>query len=192
MKNRIIAFAGKAQAGKTESSKILKVLAEKDGIIFKKLSFADGLKDIAKEYFDWDGDKGIYLKSIVEMDGQIIIPDKGRSLLINIGKKFREIRPTIWADLVYKKIIEFDKQNPENVFYCLDDLRFRNEIDILNKYNNTEIVRVIRENGQLNIDDISEKDCDDVVFENILQNNGTLEDLARSVGDVYKIAITGN
>ena len=48
MKNILIAFSGKAQAGKTESAKILEELVKKDGLRFEKISFATPLKEIAK------------------------------------------------------------------------------------------------------------------------------------------------
>ena len=201
MKNRIIAFAGKAQAGKTESSKIVKDISESNGLIFKKISFATALKDIAEKYFDWDGDKGIYyypskFEKTHKIDDaylpDVAIPDKGRQLLINIGKKFREIRPTIWADIAYKQILDFDKVNPENVIYCIDDMRFKNEVNIVRKYGNSTLIRVIRENGQLNIDDISEKDVDDVIFDQTVNNNGTLENLRDRVSEIYKFTPSGN
>ena len=193
MKNRIIAFSGKAQAGKTESSKVIKELIEADGFVFKKISFAEGLKVIAEKYFDWDGDKEIHVQPIGGIDGQdVIIQDRGRQLLINIGMKFREIRPTIWADIAYKQILEFDKSNPENVIYCIDDMRFKNEVNVIRKYGNSTLVRVIRENGQLNIDDISEKDCDDVIFDQTINNNETLDNLRGRVSEMYKFATSGN
>jgi hypothetical protein len=186
MKNKLIAFTGKAQAGKTESSKILEELVIRDGYKFVKISFASALKDIAKLYFGWDGDKGIYY-----VDGEPV-KDRGRQLLINIGAKFREIRPTIWADIALEEMKRISEETPEGIVFCIDDLRFKNEVAIVNKFGASKIIKIVRPNGQLSIDDISEKDLDDVKFETVVENSGTLEDLAKSVEKVYNLAITGN
>lgn len=201
MKNILVAFSGKAQSGKTESSNILKDLVEKDGYEFHKISFASALKEIAKEYFDWDGDKEIYyglpgmipvgpLPSTMSMDHAPlpIVQDKGRQLLINIGKKFREIRPTIWADIGYRRIMKMNAEKPEGRVFCIDDLRFKNEINIVNNVPRSTIIRLLRPHGQLDIDDISEKDLDDMVFPNTVINEGTLGNLAEKVEAVYKNA----
>lgn len=199
MKNVLIAFTGKAQAGKTESSKVLEALAAKDGHKVIRISFATALKNIAKQYFGWDGDKEIYYQPIQGGPGargneQAFepVPDRGRQLLINIGAKFREIRPTIWADIAFDEMRAISSKTPEGIIFIIDDLRFKNEVDIVNRFGRSKIVKVVRPNGQLSIDDISEKDLDDVVFENIIDNSGTLEDLARSVEKVYSLAKSGN
>jgi hypothetical protein len=202
MPNRLIAFSGKAQSGKTESSNILKALVEKEGLEFRRISFASALKEIAKEYFGWDGDKELYYDHSHTMPpaGPLpntsaavyivpqLIQDKGRQLLINIGAKFREIRPTIWADIVYDRIIKTNAETPNGIIFCIDDLRFKNEIGIVKKIPNSTIIRLIRPDGQLDIDDISEKDLDDVAFENVVYNQGTLEELAEKVETIYKNA----
>jgi len=192
MKNILIAFSGKARSGKGECSNALEKIAVQKGLTYKKISFADGIKDIAREYFDWDGSKELYIlktRSVPPTTAPIpIVQDRGRQLLINIGQHFRAIRPTIWADIAYKRILKYEKEQSKNVVFCIDDLRFKNEIDIVRKYSNSLIVRVVRENGQLSIDDISEKDCDDVKFSHTINNNGSLEDLAREVEKIYNNA----
>ena len=202
MKNILIAFSGKAQAGKTESAKILEELVKKDGLRFEKISFATPLKEIAKKYFGWDGSKqdiiiGLDSNRQFEQDGsgnttyKGLQQDRGRQLLINIGMKFREIRPTIWIDLAYQEIQRIDAETPEGIVFCMDDVRFKNELYALGHYQNARFIRVIRENEQLSIDDISEKDLDDVTFENVINNNGSIEQLAKSVEEQYNLAKLG-
>ncbi len=203
MKNILIGFSGKAQAGKTESARILEDLVKKDGLRFHKISFAAPLKRLAKDYFGWDGSKentiiGADSPNRQFMDGTgtrsgeaILAQDQGRQLLINIGMKFREIRPTIWIDLAYKELIEEDAKCPEGIVFCMDDVRFKNEIYALGHYPATKIIRVQRGTFQLSIDDISEKDLDDVVFENTINNDGNLEKLAKSVEEQYNLAKKG-
>jgi len=200
MKNILIAFSGKAQAGKTESALILQKLVEKDGYKFQKISFASPLKEIASKYFDWDGSKE---NEWLNEDGPtrefedgtgkdkkepVIMEDRGRQLLINIGMKFREIRPTIWIDLAYKEIQRIDAETPEGIVFCMDDVRFKNELYALGHYDGARFVKVIRQDGQLSLDDISEKDLDDVDFENIIENNGSIDELAKSVEEQYNLA----
>ena len=194
MQNIIIAFSGKAQAGKTQSSEILKELVESgNDLTFQKLSFATAVKEIAKYYFNWDGDKGIYhhpkklalLDSPEMEDSNTIIQDKGRQLLINIGSNFREIRPTIWADIIMKTMADLDVGKPENVIYCIDDLRFLNEINVLNTYGRTEFVRVKRP-SQLDLDDPTERDLDAYKFERHIENDGTLDELKKQVNVIYQ------
>lgn len=200
MKNLLIGFTGKAQSGKTTSSDALKKIVEAEGLEFRKISFAEPLKQLAKDWFDWDGDKGIYYSTKIRPgDGEYVedylykepIPDRGRQLLINLGMKMREIRGTIWADLAYKKICEINSQQPEGIVFAMDDVRFKNELDVIAKVPNSFIVNLSR-SSQLTIDDVSEKDLDDVVFDNKIQNDGSLEDLAKKVEEFYKIAKQSN
>jgi hypothetical protein len=200
MRNILIGFTGKAQAGKTECAKILEDLVVKDGLKFIKISFASPLKEIATRYFGWDGSKkdqyiGVDGPTRQFEDGTgkdeknpILVQDQGRQLLINIGMKFREIRPTIWIDLAYKHLVEKDKETPEGIVFCMDDVRFKNELYALGHYKGTSFVKVVRPIGQLSIDDISEKDLDDVEFKNIIDNTGTIEDLAKAVEGIYNAA----
>jgi hypothetical protein len=193
MKNILIGFTGKAQSGKTTASDALEKLVKADGLEFRKISFAEPLKQLCKDWFDWDGSKEIFVQPIGGVDGQdVVIQDKGRQLLINVGMKMREIRGTIWADLAYKKICEINVKQPEGIVLTMDDVRFRNELHIIAKVPNSLIVNLNRPNGQLSIDDISEKDLDDVVFENKILNNGSIEDLAKRVEEFYKIAKQSN
>ena len=71
-------------------------------------SFGGKIKDIAYDLF--------------QMDKNI----KDRSLLINIADRMRDIDPDIWAKYIINDIGDHK--------YCIiDDLRFQNELDILQK-----------------------------------------------------------
>lgn len=73
-------------------------LVEKYG--FAKISFANPIYDIAREYFD--------------------MTFKDRYILQSIGQKFREIKPTIWIDYAMKTANKIDK-------ICISDCRQSNE-----------------------------------------------------------------
>lgn len=198
MKNIIIAFSGKARSGKTESSKVLKEVVEQtNGVKFTPFSFATKVKEIARFYFNWDNNKDIhhrvYATGEIKADGSIavdgdteVIQDQGRQLLINIGQKFREIRSSIWADIVVQQINDLDVGEPENIIYCIDDMRFQNEVKALGKYGRLVTIRLNRTDGQLNIDDITEKDLDQHKFDYYIENDGSVKDLKQKIQQIYQ------
>jgi hypothetical protein len=93
-----IAFSGKCTSGKSTSAKLVKK-SEPKTIIF---SFAKKIYDLAYELFDMKEN------------------EKDRDLLINIGKKMREINEGVWLDYIVKQ-----SKDTDNV--VIDDLRFPNE-----------------------------------------------------------------
>jgi len=102
-----IAISGPMCSGKTTVANIIKETNDNYNIY----SFGQKIKDIARELFNMD-------KSV-----------KDRSLLINIADKMRDIDPDVWA----KYIINQTK----NKTHCIiDDLRFQNELNILENDDN--------------------------------------------------------
>ena len=93
-----IAITGKMCSGKTT---IANYLIEKNKN-FVKISFADKVKEIAKDLFD--------------------MKDKNRHLLQSIGTKMREIKEDVWACYTVKKACKQD-------FVIIDDLRYKNEFN---------------------------------------------------------------
>jgi hypothetical protein len=202
MKNVLVVLSGKAQSGKTTSSQILKTIVDAqrasmspdihsnrlgDSLV-KIYSFATALKTIAREYFGWDGDKGIYFEDVAvsgetnpmtgektENYAKMPIPDRGRQLLINIGQAFRKIRPTIWVDYVINKIKAEGATGSDKLF-IIDDMRFKNELALAKTFENCVSVRLKR-SSQLDINDTSENDLDDAQFDYYIENDGNAEDL---------------
>lgn len=82
---------------------------------FKKLSFSTKVKEIALELFN---DK-----------------NKNRLLLQQIGTKMREINENVWAEYTINQSKKYD-------FIVIDDLRYKNEYDLLKK-NNYKIIKLI-------------------------------------------------
>lgn len=125
----------------------------------KKYPFARELKIIAAEHFGWDGKKD----------------ERGRRLLINIGRTGREYNINLWVDKVIDKI---KAELP--ALAVVSDWRFKNEfyrmVEIFGR-ENVITVRVIRDGIQM-IYDPSEMDLDDFhEFDCFVYNNGTLEEL---------------
>ena len=101
-----IAISGPMCSGKTTIANMIKNQLL-DSEIY---SFGKKVKDVAYDLFNMN-------KNI-----------KDRSLLINIADKMREIDKDIWAKYIINKIS--DKNN-----CIIDDLRFQNELDILENDN---------------------------------------------------------
>lgn len=210
MRNILIAYSGKAKSGKTTCSNLLKKyihehdLAERliDGSKYNYLnnpntfrvqihSFATKLKEIAHDIFSWDGSKENVMLPRPEgmFDGpdQIPAPDKGRQLLVNIGKKFREIRPTIWLDYVINNIKKIDQNDcVEETLFVIDDLRYRNELNAAKTFHSCVSVRITRKVGALDLDDQSEKDLDNSEFDFYIDNDGTMDELKIKVAKLYQ------
>jgi len=99
-----IAISGPMGSGKTTIANLI----IKSNSEYKIYSFGGKIKEIAYDLFNMN-------KNI-----------KDRSLLINIADKMRDIDQDIWAKYIVKQI--------DNNKYCIiDDLRFQNELDILEK-----------------------------------------------------------
>ena len=99
-----IAISGPMGSGK---STIANMISKSDSR-YNIYSFGQKVKDVAYDLFNLD-------KNV-----------KDRSLLINIADKMRDIDPDVWVKYIVKQI--------DNHKYCIiDDLRFQNELDILEK-----------------------------------------------------------
>lgn len=84
-------------------STIAKIIQDYDSR-YEIYSFGQKIKDLALELFEMEG--------------------KDRSLLINIADKMRDIDKDVWAKYLLK-------QSDHKNFCIIDDLRFQNELDLL-------------------------------------------------------------
>ena len=113
-----IAFGGRMGAGKSTLAREISQFYAARGVNFKTDSFAEGVREVARDLFG--------------------MTRKDRGLLISIGNKMREIDPDVWAKRVVRG---FDGGNEGGggmeggdgevgggEKYCLvDDLRYPNE-----------------------------------------------------------------
>ena len=200
MKNILIVFSGKAQSGKSTSANTLKQIIEKQysDISVEIYSFATAIKEMARTYFGWDGNKELFFPTIDHKTGEDVevfykdqepIRDKGRALLINIGQQMRWIRPTIWVDYVMKQINLRNAVKKENIVFVIDDMRFANEDVIAKKFPNCYSVRMSR-NSQLDLKDISEVDLDKGVFDFYIENNGAVDELKYKLEEIWLKIVT--
>ncbi len=162
-----IAFTGWAGAGKTEAAKYIEL---KYG--YKRISFADGIKDIAFNIF---GAK-----------------EKSRKLLQSIGEKLREIDPDVWVKHTINRV------NVLQESVVIDDLRRRNEFNALIKNNfyifrvkadeKTRVKRLIDRDGYCDVSllyNASENGCADIDLMEI-NNNGDIESLYKQIDGIME------
>tara|TARA_R100000742_G_C4248162_1_gene66796 strand:+ start:239 stop:856 length:618 start_codon:yes stop_codon:yes gene_type:complete len=122
-----IAVSGKMAAGKTTLTNIIQQHHEMqqphDDTFFEdifsystQLSLATPVKEVAKDYF--------FMRE----------NHKDRPLLQKIGQQFRDIRPSVWIDLLIaeaeKETEDFAQRGIAGCLVC-DDVRFPNELDAL-------------------------------------------------------------
>ncbi len=108
---KIITISGKARHGKDSAALYVQDFLMCRGHSCMILHYADFLKYILKQYFQWDGKKD----------------EKGRALLQNVGTNIvRKRNPNFWIEIIDSLI--------DGIFYDYDyiiipDTRFPNEID---------------------------------------------------------------
>jgi hypothetical protein len=110
-KPKIILISGKAESGKdTVASFICNEILEQDKIKSAVIvHYADYLKYICQKYYEWDGSKSTF----------------GRSLLQNVGAIARKEDPLFWVQTVSRLVSTiFFKED----FIIIPDARFFNEI----------------------------------------------------------------
>jgi len=153
-KTVVILVSGKAGSGKTTvADKLIEKLKKIPSMDVMDYGFADPLKFIAKAYGGWNGEKD----------------QKGRKLLQDIGRIFREYDKNIW---VKHFLNQLDKQSgmfPKN-FVIIDDWRFPDELSYLKTNPLLDIVtiRIFGRQGDLSDDnwkDISENSLPEVPYE---------------------------
>lgn len=110
---KVITFSGKAQHGKDTTAKYVKETLQSYGKRVVILHFADYLKYVCKEYFNWNGIKDEY----------------GRTILQKVGTDLaRKNNPDIWVNVVSDFILAF---KTEFDYFLVPDCRFPNEINLL-------------------------------------------------------------
>lgn len=167
----ILLLSGKAGSGKDTFADYL---VKKH--LFKKLAFAESLKEYVSEKYN------IPLNVLFTQEGkkqQIVVGDKKetiRNILIKEGLEKRKIDVNYWINIVVEKI----KKDPlKNI--VISDFRFINEYNQIKKhFSETTTIRIIRENCE-NIDDISETSLESFKFDHVFFNNKTIKDFEESI-----------
>lgn len=164
---KVIAISGKAESGKDTIAKEIKQLLEEQNYKVMIIHFADVLKFVCRQYFNWNGEKDEY----------------GRTLLQQVGTEMREKNnPNMWVSITEELIRgigrEFD-------WVIVPDTRFKKEINMLNENFDCVLLRILRQDVDsygIVSDHVnhltdeqrahkSECDLDDYKFNHIIINN---------------------
>lgn len=173
--NIVFMISGKAGSGKGAVGNALEQELMKDGYPVLHIAFGDAVKDALVRYYDWDGNKDI----------------NGRAMLQRLGtEQMRHMFPDFWAEHVAKFIAATRK---DHLYVIIDDWRFMNEFDVISDYN-TEVVTIrverYNEDGSKYVNPNmtaeqrahqSEIELDKFPFDYIIENRGSLEDLEDNV-----------
>lgn len=175
MTNTII-ISGKSGSGKDMMAQFMKEELEKKGKRVLVMHYADAVKWILRDYFNWDGNKDVV----------------GRTLLQRIGTDVvRAKHPNYWTGIVVGFIQAMEPYSDFDVA-IIPDARFPNEVDItLQGLKNCVVARIERKNADgtpwinptLTEDQRnhpSETSLDTYAFDYIIHNDEGLELLKES------------
>lgn len=164
----VITISGKAESGKDTTARILKEQLEDMGYSVLITHYADLLKYICKQFFDWDGKKN----------------EEGRTLLQKVGTEtIRTKEPDYWVNFI-KSILHLFKDEWD--FVLIPDTRFPNEIDSMKKEFDVISLYINRPNYENHLTDeqrkhISETALDEYEFDFKIINSGNLGGLIEEV-----------
>ncbi len=160
---------------------------------YQKVPLASPLKEACRILFNFD-DEQLYGSQKETIDPNWGIAPRqvfqylGTDVLRNdISKIIPDIKDNFWINNVkiqYKKAL---KQNP-NTKFVISDVRFQNEVDIIQKLGG-KVVKIERD---LNINDTtdtheSEKSIDFINnYDILVENNGTLDELYMKVDELVE------
>lgn len=157
---KIITLSAKARHGKDFTANIIKDKLEQKGNKVLIAHFADLLKYILRNFFDWDGQKD----------------EIGRTKLQYVGTEvIRKQKPEYWVDFIVGILEMF---SDEWDYVIIPDTRFPNENDTFkNKGFDIATVRVIRPNFDNGLTEEqksheSEIALDNYRFDYLIVNNG--------------------
>ena len=180
--NNTILISGKAGSGKDTVAQFMKEELEKHGKKVLIIKYGDAVKWVLRDYFNWDGQKDIV----------------GRTLLQRIGTDVvRAKHPNYWTAIVVGLLQCFEPYNDFDIA-LVPDARFPNEVDIaLQELQNCVAVRVERRNedGSEWINTAlteeqrqhpSETSLDHYAFDYVIHNDEGLDTLRESAETVLQ------
>lgn len=127
---KVIILTGKAGAGKTEISKIIKREFELKNIKSIDLAYASYLKEYAKKILGWDGQEN----------------SKPRTFLQTIGDKVKEIDPNFLVNRIKQDLKVYEEYFN---YAIITDARFEKEIDEIKNIYDTIVINVVGKENNL-------------------------------------------
>lgn len=176
---KVVLISGKAQHGKDTFADFFRMVAERNSKKCLTIRYGDMLKFVAKQYYNWNGEKDL----------------AGRTLLQFLGTNIvRQNNENAWANCVMEIVMglktEFD-------YVLIPDVRFENEIECWKDINIPSIsVRINRYDNNLEpFDNKLSKEQKEHISETALDNynkfdyvveNITETDLQAEANVIYK------
>ena len=171
---KIVLIIGHIHTGKTT---VANYLCEKYN--FKRMSLGDGVKECTVKMFEILNSTGftrenIKLEDLNNRDKK----ERYRTLMQQISTDCikKVISENVWIDIVKQKIINSKHEN-----IVIDDIRFKNELFELSNLNKNVLIIKLTRDCEIKSEHISEHDLDDTIVPNIINNNGTKEELFKLV-----------
>lgn len=156
---------------------------------FKKIAFAQPLKDACRILFNFDEDQ-LYgnKKEVIDQRWNVtprtVFQYIGTEMFRNgINEIIPDIGNNFWVNLAilnYKNIIKDDKE--QNV--VISDVRFNNEVDAIHKEGGI-IIKITRLNLVSN-DTHSSENINDIKYDYEIINDGTLENLYEKIDGIFE------
>ena len=170
---KVITISGKAESGKDTTAKAIKNQLNKEGHTVLITHFADLLKFQAKQYFNWNGEKDDY----------------GRSLLQRLGTDFVRVKnENYWVEYIVNMLKIYDSSWD---YVLIPDARFENEIELMKKNFNCVSVRIDSKSFESKLSEEqknhpSETALDNYKFDFIIHNDRTPKGLTTEVNKFLK------
>ncbi len=170
---KIICISGKAQHGKDTTATILSAALEDRGNKVLIFHYADLLKYLCRQYFDWNGEKD----------------EAGRTLLQHVGTDVvRAKEPNYWVNFAnsFLKLFEHEWD-----YVLIPDCRFPNEVEVMRSNFDTIHVRVVRPDFDSPLSDEqknhpSETALDNYPYDELITNNSDVLNLGVNISDLAR------
>lgn len=174
---KIIAFTGTKGSGKDTAAIILC----KHYKNVKQVAFADPIKQFIMSLFDLPSviDYDVFKRSKIQYNYTRVT--SGRHIVREIGMLMRNYDMDQFTRYVSKQFDEYREYH-----FAVTDLRFRNEIDMLKKYNAT-IVEIVNPQAPRGSDGhITEQGIDPEFIDYRIYNDSTVEVFEQRLIELYK------
>lgn len=175
----LIGLMGKKYSGKDTASDIIV-----SNYNFKKISFAEPLKKICMELFNFSQEQMETKKETIDerwnTTPRTVLQYIGTEVFRkDINKIIPHIENNFWVkSLEYNYIGKYDN-------LVISDVRFQNEVDMIHKYGGI-VIKLTRDNNNIDNHE-SESNIDYIInYDYVVNNNSTLNDLTNSIMDILK------
>lgn len=184
----LIGISGKMRSGKDTSYKLLnKIAMESEGNRFKRVAFADPLKEAAMLSIGWDNSNNI--AELVKTGGSITIEIdggegysteyiSGREYLQNFGVAAREVYgENFWVELALDNAWQYND-------VVITDVRFENEAKAIKEHGGF-VFHVFRDKDEQDGTHISEKKLPEELIDYYIDNTGDLDNLKENLTNAF-------